>query len=463
MQAGMESQPLAQGRDRTMAGRGFHAFLLALIFMLALALRLHFIASSGFENVIRGDAVEYVSYAYNLVNKGVFSSARPDAVETPPDSYRGLGYPVFLSVAIAMSGKSLAWIGWIRCVQALLGALTAVLTTLFARRMLPMVAAMACGLLTASWPHLITADAFLVTETLAGFLLLLALAVSERAVREPSGGILIAAGLLWGLAYLVNPVFLFVPLLFLPWLLRGEKKRLCLLFVVMSFALPIAWSVRNAGISVADRSSSDRALSNFVQGSWPEYHAAYNSRNTGEEPERILRQIGAEDALIHADKLAGIKVVIARMSGDPLRYGFWYFAQKPFLLWDWSIRLGDGDIYVYGVQHSPFERPGLLATLKSAARAVNAWFFFAAAGYALLSLPTLFRPDARSEAFPRLAVVLLFFYFTGVHTVLQAEPRYAIPYRPLEFILLFLALHDMFRRLRMPRRPSFERGPDESA
>jgi 4-amino-4-deoxy-L-arabinose transferase-like glycosyltransferase len=428
--------------------------LLTVVFLVALGLRLKFIAASEFDNVVRGDSVEYVSYAYNLVDKGVFSSARPDAVSSPPDSYRGPGYPAFLAVAIAMSGKSLAWIGWIRLAQALLGALTAVLTTVFARRMLPTGAAVACGLLTAFWPHLITSGAFLLTETLAGFLLLLALTVSDRAVRAPSNWRLVASGLLWGAAYLVNPVFLLVPLLFVPWLLRRGTRQFCTVFLLASLLLPAAWSVRNASIAGTGQSSGDRALSNFVQGSWPQYHAAYMSRDVAEEPARILHQIGAEDALIHADRRAGFSAVASRMAGDPWRYAFWYLAYKPFLLWDWSIRLGDGDIYVYQVGNSPFERPGLLAAVRVGARAINAWVFFAAIGYALLALPALLRRDAREAGVSRLLLVLLFGYLTAVHMILQAEPRYAVPYRPLEFVLAVLAVHGAIRWLGKLRGPS---------
>ena len=42
----------------------------------------------------------------------------------------------------------------------------------------------------------------------------------------------------------------------------------------------------------------------------------------------------------------------------------------------------------------------------------------------------------RPEASPALfAVAATFLYVTAVHVVLAAEPRYAVPYRPLEILL----------------------------
>lgn len=421
--------------------------LLLLVFVLALALRLQFIAVTEFGTTIRGDATANVSYAYNLVNKRVFSSARPDAALAPADSYRGPGYPVFLAPMVAAAGDSLAWMGWVRCLQALLGALTVILTAVLARRMMPPLAVVGCALLVAMWPHLITSSGFFLTETLAGFALLLAMVASERAVDVRTPTLLLVAGLLWGLAYAVNPVFFFAPLIYLPRLVGRNRNRLTVLFVIAAMALPAAWAVRNASLPRQVASSGSRAMSNFVQGSWPQYHAAYASRDADEEPARILGEIGAEDTLLQANRRAGLQAIYSRMSKDPLRYAFWYLAYKPFLLWDWSIRIGYGDIYAHDVANSPFERPGLLAGIKRIAMAINPWILMAAAGYALMTLTAVARRRADGNETIS-TVVLMVCYLTLVHVVLQAEPRYSIPYRPLEFMLAVLAMHFLAQRWR---------------
>jgi 4-amino-4-deoxy-L-arabinose transferase-like glycosyltransferase len=453
----MQTEPQRLEAEAAQPGStsNFRLLLLA-VFLLALGLRLHFVAASTFENVIRGDSVEYVGYAYNLVNRGVFSSVRPDAVVAPPDSYRGPGYPAFLAVAIAAAGNSLSWIGWVRCAQAIMGALIALLTAILARRMLPPAAAIASGMLVAVWPHLITINAYLLSESLAGFLLMLALTVSVIAVRAPSSWRLAAAGLLWGLAYLVNPIFLLAPLLFLPWLFREQKKNLLLVFLLASWLMPIAWSFRNASLPDGGKSTSSRALTNFVQGSWPDLYAAYDSRNAAAEPALIMSQISAEDNLIQSDKLAGLSSMFARMSKDPWRYAFWYLAYKPFMLWDWSIQGGNGDLYVFPTERSPFEQPGLFGAIKYVTKAINPLFFLVAVVYGLVKGVLLFRRGARYKDFPSMLLVLLFAYLTMVHAVLSAEPRYSIPYRPVEFLMVILAAHALYGRLRAVRTTSQE-------
>jgi hypothetical protein len=50
------------------------------------------------------------------------------------------------------------------------------------------------------------------------------------------------------------------------------------------------------------------------------------------------------------------------------------------------------------------------------------------------------RSRGDSAAFAWQSCALLAVYLTAVHVVLQAEPRYSIPYRPFEILLAFTAL-----------------------
>jgi hypothetical protein len=105
----------------------------------------------------------------------------------------------------------------------------------------------------------------------------------------------------------------------------------------------------------------------------------------------------------------------------------------------------------------------VLGGIKYAAEAINPWLFFIAAGYVLFALSRLFRHGLREGDVASTIVVALFCYLTLVHTVLQAEPRYSIPYRPLEFVLVMLALHALFERLASLRQRAIAPGKDAVA
>lgn len=46
------------------------------------------------------------------------------------------------------------------------------------------------------------------------------------------------------------------------------------------------------------------------------------------------------------------EILWARFKKNPLLYMKWYFLEKPYYLWSWSILQGQGDIYVYPVKTS---------------------------------------------------------------------------------------------------------------
>jgi len=124
------------------------------------------------------------------------------------------------------------------------------------------------------------------------------------------------------------------------------------------------------------------------------------------------------------------------MAGDPIYYARWYLLDKPFLLWDWRIRVGAGDIYFLPAAHSPFDRIPILAAVKSGFAYANPFLFaFALVGIGLIAV---LRRQQSGLAPSVIAGLVL--YVTLVHDVLQAEPRYAIPYRPEEVLLAISAL-----------------------
>jgi hypothetical protein len=366
-----------------------------------------------------------------------------------PHGFLGPGYPLMLAAAMALKADSNGWYPLMLHAQAAIGAITVTGTVLLARQWLATRWALLAGLLLALWPHHIAATGALLSEIVFGAVLvfaMLCMAHAHQASRTHAWTI--AAGVLFGYAYLVNPLVMLLPFLLaaLSW---RENRRKAASWMLVIFLLPVAvWGMRNTALP--DGGSGDRAKVNFVQGSWPLYHAAYASRKASPVAHAIMVEIGREETLLKSDTHAGLVEMGTRMAREPIVFARWYLLGKPWLLWDWNIRLGDG-VYFQQVAHSPLATNPTLRTITSALRVLNPILFALALVSALALVFGMFR--RKTWAGPAAAMVaLLFLYFTGMHTLLQAEPRYSIPYRSFELLLGMTAL-SAITRWGLGRRP----------
>ena len=149
-------------------------FLLSTVGLLAFALRWYYVTHVIVDSPVRGDAIEYYYYAWNLLHHGVFSLRKHDAAQIVSDSFRDPGYPVFLAAWMGTLGEFQDWYPRILVGQALLGAATVPLMMSAARNWLPIRWLAGAGLLMAIWPHSITITGYILSETLFGFLIALA-------------------------------------------------------------------------------------------------------------------------------------------------------------------------------------------------------------------------------------------------------------------------------------------------
>ena len=437
-----------------------HGYLLAAfaVTLLAAVLREWFVLATVVEAPIRGDIVQYVAYAWNLVVHQTFSMAAPGSAEVTPDAFRGPGYPLLLVVAMLLGGLEGGWYPLALQGQVLLGTATVALTMVLGRRWLSMPANLLAGGLIAVWPHHIAATGALLTEVAFGFFLVagLCLAASPGGRGRQATGLALATGAVFAFACLVNEVILLFPLLIAVMWWRAGRKRGAVIVAVIPLLVAGAWDARSALLPPAP-ADHDRVAMNLVQGSWPLYHAAYASRDAHETPRRILQAIVAEQRLMATDPAAGLKSIGERIAHDPGYYARWYFFEKPFLLWDWDIRIGAGDVYFHRLSQSPLDEQPLLRALKRALEWLNPAIFVVSAGTALMVV-LRWRRSPPQLLDRRLLVALFAVYATAIHWVFQAEPRYSIPYRPEQMLLLAAGLSCITRwaidRVRQRSQPA---------
>jgi hypothetical protein len=307
-------------------------------------------------------------------------------------------------------------------VQAIIGACNVAIVIALARQWAGPVSGITAGLLLALWPHNIAATNTMLVEVVFGCCITLSILLSTLAISRSSSRLGVAAGVALGLSYLVNPVIALFPVALLAVCRTKAKLRLGLLILVIATIPVLAWSVRNSYVGAT---ANTRAWQNLEQGSWPELYFALQFSQVDPRALQIRDQIDTETGLLLRDHPKGLKTMSKRLAEHPLDMLRWYALQKPYLLWDWSIRMGAGGPYTLDVKNSPLDR-GLLASWKSLARLLNPALFVFAAGFALLHFLR------SSTAAPS---ALFFLYITAVHDVFQAEPRYAIAYRPIEIVL----------------------------
>lgn len=443
---------------------------MGLVVVLAMGLRWYYVSTAMVYHPIRGDAIQYHAYAWNLAHYGIFSKALPGAAVVVADSYRDPGYPLFLAAWMRLLGNGAAWYAAVLLSQALLGALTVGVAMRIGRRWLSPAWTVVAGVLMAVWPHTITINGYVLSETLMMFLCASALWLSVIASERRSTWLMAAAGLVFSCAALTNAVllpFALILAVLLAW--RGHlTRRLLLALIIGSLVLPAGWAVRNMQLAPGS-SSTDRALVNLVQGAWPAYHRAYIAAVNGHpNGRRVLDAINRETHLLERDPAQGAQAIAHRFAQAPGHYLAWYVLRKPVLLWGWRIRIGQGDIYVYPTFNSPFNTQVVWRVIAALCHALNRpimllmlmGILLAACVRGTAPVTALGEMDAKPRRMALDASAILVLYVTAIYTLLQAEPRYSIAFRPYEMLLAVTAMGWATAWLRRVRQRKLPSAPD---
>jgi 4-amino-4-deoxy-L-arabinose transferase-like glycosyltransferase len=300
-----------------------------------------------------------------------------------------------------------------------------------AREWLSRPVTLVAGLLMALWPHLVAATGALLSEVVYGFVLMFAMLAFALALRGKSRAWAWASGLAFGYAYLTNPVIALLPFA-LAWLLRGRGAPLILPIVVIPLLFVAGWGARSA--TLPDVPDSGRFGINLVQGSQPFFLDAWAASRIDPGAQRFVGEVDEQARRFSSHPAEVLRSIGARVAGSPAAYAHWYLLEKPWLLWDWNIRVGAGGVYVMSVSDSSLDRTTTMRTVVLACRTLNLPMYLLSA---LVALLLAWRGRGDGGATPQVAVALLCIYVTAIHTILQSEPRYSIPYRPFE-ILLFV-------------------------
>ncbi|OGT54520.1 MAG: hypothetical protein A3E01_08860 [Gammaproteobacteria bacterium RIFCSPHIGHO2_12_FULL_63_22] len=430
---------------------------LLLILILAISAFIQFtvVSKTIVDDPLRADAGEYFSYAYNLHHYETFSLARtwvgaPPENAPAPDSIRSPGYPLFLLMAgtprpIAMYGLRVTYL------QAALGVLSVWMIYLIAVPLLGQGLALLAALLTATAPQLATISTYLLTESLFLFLLIASVLSLITALRTERRAFFVVTGLLWGLCSLVRPTAEFFPVLGLLAVLLVPRLRGYRANALLGFACFVAvlspWLIRNQ-VSELRNPGSSLMVNTLAHGSYPGF--MYEGR-----PETFAFPYRFDPNLpeITKDVPSVLKDIGRRFTEQPGTYASWYLLGKPYFFL--SLRdVQSADIMIYPVSQTPFYQDLKFAVIRRISLEMH-WplMILGLVGMATLALRPRWLVIERPAAIAASVLALVIAYAIAFHMVVAPFPRYAIPFRPLIFVLALLplgALWTVVRRRKLP-------------
>lgn len=423
-------------------------FLLALVLALGGYLRFAAVSGTVVERPVRADAQEYLFYAINLQDDGVYSVAAPRVLSgkaTTPDAKRSPGYPAFISVFLGgdwNEGANLSRdLYRVLLAQALLGSLVVLLSFLIASRLAGSGVGLAAAALAALSPHLVNISVYLLSEALFAFAFLLVLFLLVRAATSPGPALAqhALAGACIALSVLVRPTTSY-----LPWLLLGagvlfnrERWRAWVALMLAYQLVMLPWLLRNLVVTGA---SGDPTL--FVAaiqvGGYPNFMYDNMPASLG-IPYRFDPVLTDFSSLSRA-----LSVIAERALAAPGEYLQWYAFGKVLALFSWDIipigtggarLLVGGDIYIYPTPVTPYATNPVFILTYLLSRLV----YFPIVAIALLAMILAWVPrcvgfwGANVLAVRVLSLCLL--YVIGVHVVGFPLPRYVVPFQPLLYLL----------------------------
>ena len=428
--------------------------LLAII-LVSLDLRVQNVLHTVVDHPIRADALEYVAYAWNLHEHGVYSRKMTPPGEAPQsDALRPPGYPLFL-YAVLGSRPDYSDLRRLLVIQALLSTATVVLTFLLARGFLSVTPALLATSLTAISPHIVIMNVYVLTETLFTFLLVLAvwlmLMAEKGRIAWSWAGFALGAALLTRptLQYFIAPLVVFVFLC----KERREAIRTSALLIAGVFIVFGPWIVRNI-VTLGTATDDTLMIGTLHHGSYP--GLMYNDdpqtlaipyRFDPQTPE-ITRSITSVLAHIKENFLA-----------HPARYLKWYLFEKPIYLFKWNNIEGMGDIFLYPVLSSPYSYLPHFRLSRLLMKETHVLLMLLGLlGSVWIWLPRRYLALPDHSLFAARLLSVLIWYYIAVHIAGAPYPRYSIPLRPFVYIfamttLFFLYLHgrEWFLRWRVIR------------
>lgn len=408
----------------------YATILLALIIVFGAVLRIQAVAYTQVENPIRADAAKYVLCAYNLKYFGTYtysdagirgnpSSLKPDAFVTP-------GLPIFLMPFLDRNLNKMQYTG-ILLVQAVLSTLTVLMAYFLFAAIVGKEGGLLAAALTALSPHLINMNVYLLTETLFCFFLVAFFMCFAQKKTLQNSWLLLGTGVLLGAATLVRPWtqgFILILLLYTVLSQKLPLRRALLLLAGFGVVI-LPWVIRNQ-LSIGMPSDPTLSLISMYHGSFP--NMMWNNR-----PETLgfAYHFDPRAAELSSSFDKFWPDLMDKFRRFPWEYVKWYLFGKVMAVFSWSILGGVGDVFVYPVIKTPFEKIWHFRMIHDFMELIHGPVtVLGLLGCVLVWLPKARQLFSEHGLFMARSVSMLFLYFIILHIIGAPFSRYSIPMRP---------------------------------
>lgn len=416
-------------------------WLAAMILIAAVAtyLRVGAVTNTVIDAPIRADAAEYYFYAYNLSRHGVYSKTPVGQGRPVPDAVRSPGYPLFLAPLVSWPPTDHMLLN-INLLQALLGVGTVLITFSLCLRFMPRGPAILAALFTAISPHLVSFTAYLLSETLFTFLLVLTLWLITGIQAERRHYLFaFASGLLLAAAALTRPAmdYFMIPLAGLLVFQFGPRQgiRLALACLAGFAALSLPWALRNL-LTLGQLSDPTLMTNTLLHGMYPNFTHAGDAQSRG-----FPYRFDPRAAQLSRDMGSVLGEIGRRFHERPLAYLKWYVLGKPVALFSWDMVQGMGDVFVYPVIRSPYRTEPFFRITHAIMQLLHWPLVGLSAVTAVLAwVPRCVRTFGETAVFTVRLLSLLLAYYVLVHMVGAPFPRYSVLLRPVTYALAVFGL-----------------------
>ncbi len=319
-------------------------------------------------------------------------------------------------------------------VQILLSTLTILLSFFLFRGFLPRYVAATGALFVALCPHLVTMNAYLLTETLFCFFLVLTGWIVMKFFSNPSLSRSFITGTAVAMTALIRSEFRYIALIMGIYLILNFDKKIyrgLLLSFFLGFLICYSpWVIRNQYVNP---DSSKRLMIGFIHhGIYPDFTYDKKPESYGypyrHDPDAEKIREGVTSVLMEIKR---------RFTSEPVRHAAW-FISKPLYLWSWSMIQGY-DIYIYPLSGSPYFSEIPYRITYDFMKTLH-WpmVFFGMSGCLIAWLPERKTGISEKELVFIRFVSLILIYYTAINIIGSPFPRYSIPLRPFLYgIALF--------------------------
>jgi len=276
---------------------------------------------------------------------------------------------------------------------------------------------------------MISTSAYILTECLFTFLLLLSLVILLLAAKTNKQVIYAIAGIVLGLGIFVRPVLGIFPLLcasIIYFLKKNEKKRVIflslVLFLATSYSFQLSWSVFKVATFDSDTAMSSQLKTAFLCGTYPDItHKKLPGIPYREDPK--FNQLMNEKY-----RTIGL-YILNKFKEDPIRYVTWWLFGKPIQFWTWKVFFSDG-INFYPIRYSWFDTNPFMFILRAIMLTLHPFLVIMAAIGILLFFTMFEKPIMSIETLCYILCFILLTHFTLIFMILAPFPRYAVPMGP---------------------------------